>query len=39
MSGEFDRLYAMTGRFSVPAERLVRAQLLQIFYALRSELC
>ena len=38
MSHEFDRLYAVTGRPSIPPERLLRAQLLQIFYSIRSEL-
>ena len=37
MSREFDRLYAAVGRPSVPPERLLRAQLLQIFYSIRSE--
>jgi transposase len=37
MSREFDRLYAKTGRPSIPPERLLRAQLLQIFYSIRSE--
>jgi transposase len=37
MSREFDRLYAATGRPSIPPERLLRAQLLQIFYSIRSE--
>lgn len=37
MSGELDRLYAKTGRPSIPPERLLRAQLLQIFYSIRSE--
>lgn len=37
MSPEFDRLYAKTGRPSIPPERLLRAQLLQIFYSVRSE--
>jgi transposase len=37
MSREFDRLYAAIGRPSVPPERLLRAQLLQIFYSIRSE--
>jgi len=37
MSREFDRLYASVGRPSVPPERLLRAQLLQIFYSIRSE--
>jgi transposase len=38
MSREFDGLYALTGRPSIPPERLLRAQLLQIFYSIRSEL-
>jgi transposase len=38
MSREFDKLYATTGRPSIPPERLLRAQLLQIFYSIRSEL-
>jgi transposase len=37
MSPEFDRLYAAVGRPSIPPERLLRAQLLQIFYSIRSE--
>jgi len=37
MSREFDRLYASIGRPSVPPERLLRAQLLQVFYSIRSE--
>src|SRR5262249_50279906 len=37
MSRKFDRLYAATGRPSIPPERLLRAQLLQIFYSIRSE--
>jgi transposase len=37
MSREFDGLYATVGRPSVPPERLLRAQLLQIFYSVRSE--
>ena len=38
MSREFDGLYARVGRPSIPPERLLRAQLLQIFYSIRSEL-
>jgi len=38
MSAQFDQLYAKTGRPSIPPERLLRAQLLQIFYSIRSEL-
>lgn len=37
LSREFDRLYAKVGRPSIPPERLLRAQLLQIFYSIRSE--
>jgi transposase len=37
MSREFDGLYARVGRPSIPPERLLRAQLLQIFYSNRSE--
>src|SRR2546423_3169999 len=37
MNREFDRMYAKTGRPSVPPERLLRAVLLQIFYTVRSE--
>ena len=37
MSRDFGRLYATVGRPSVPPERLLRAQLLQIFYSIRSE--
>ena len=37
LSREFDALYATTGRPSIPPERLLRAQLLQIFYSIRSE--
>jgi transposase len=37
MSREFDGLYATVGRPSVPPERLLRAQLLQIFFSIRSE--
>src|SRR5262249_34182706 len=33
LSRDFDRLYATVG----PPERLLRAQLLQIFYSIRSE--
>jgi transposase len=37
MSRAFDRLYATVGRPSIPPERLLRAQLLQVFYSIRSE--
>src|SRR6516165_4367810 len=37
MTRQFDRLYAETGRPSIPPERLLRALLLQVFYSVRSE--
>jgi transposase len=37
MTREFDALYAQHGRPSIPPERLLRAQLLQLFYSMRSE--
>jgi transposase len=37
MTREFDALYALHGRPSIPPERLLRAQLLQLFYSIRSE--
>lgn len=37
LSRDFDRRYAKVGRPSIPPERLLRAQLLQIFYSIRSE--
>lgn len=37
MSKEFDRVYARSGRHSIPPERLLRALLLQLFYSIRSE--
>ena len=37
MSADFDGLYAAVGRPSIPPERLLRAQLLQFFYSVRSE--
>jgi transposase len=37
MSRDFDQLYAKVGRPSIPPERLLRAQLLQVFYSIRSE--
>jgi transposase len=33
----FDRIYADGGRQSIPPERLIRAQLLQVLYTIRSE--
>src|SRR4051812_16751201 len=37
LDGEFAKLYADTGRHSIPPERLLRALLLQAFYMIRSE--
>ena len=37
MTREFDALYPQHGRPSIPPERLLRAQLLQLFYSIRSE--
>ncbi|MGB9061017.1 MAG: transposase, partial [Pseudolabrys sp.] len=37
LDGEFAKLYADTGRHSIPPERLLRALLLQAFYTIRSE--
>jgi transposase len=37
MTREFGALYAQHGRPSIPPERLLRAQLLQLFYSIRSE--
>ncbi len=37
MSALFDTLYADTGRTSIAPEKLMRAQLLQLLYSLRSE--
>lgn len=37
LSGEFSAIYALTGRSSIPPERLLRALLLQAFYTIRSE--
>src|SRR2546430_1797729 len=37
MSAEFQRLYALNGRPSIPPEKLLRALLLQAFYSVRSE--
>src|SRR5437762_4823731 len=37
MTREFDTLYAQDGRPSIPPEQLLRAQLLQLFYSVRSE--
>ncbi|OYZ83140.1 MAG: IS5/IS1182 family transposase, partial [Rhizobiales bacterium 24-66-13] len=37
LDGDFGELYSEIGRPSIPPEHLLRAMLLQIFYALRSE--
>ena len=37
MSPLFDALYAATGRPSIPPEKLLRAQLIQMLYSVRSE--
>jgi len=37
MSGKFDDLYSATGRPSIAPERLIRGQLLQVLYSVRSE--
>ena len=37
LSPQFDTMYAKVGRPSIPPEQLLRAQLLQMFYSVRSE--
>ena len=37
MSEQFERLYSMTGRVSIPPEQLLRRLLLQVLYTIRSE--
>ena len=37
LDAEFDKLYADTGRDSIPPERLLRAALLQAFFSIRFE--
>jgi len=37
LSGRFDKLYASTGRPSIPPEQLLRSLLVQILYTIRSE--
>ncbi len=37
LSPRFNAIYAKTGRPSIPPEKLLRAQLLQILYTIRSE--
>jgi transposase len=37
MSSRFDEMYSQMGRPSIPPEKLLRAQLLQMLYSIRSE--
>ena len=37
LSERFDDMYATTGRPSIPPEKLLRAQLIQMLYSVRSE--
>src|SRR5215210_5555455 len=37
LSALFEAMYATTGRPSIPPEKLLRAQLLQMLYSVRSE--
>jgi transposase len=37
LSPEFDKIYSVFGRPSIPPERLLRALLLQVLYTVRSE--
>lgn len=37
LSWMFDKIYSDHGRESIPPERLVRAQILQVLYSIRSE--
>ena len=37
LSGDFTLMYSVTGRPSIPPEKLLRALLLQAFYSVRSE--
>jgi transposase len=37
LSPQFDKMYAKVGRPSIPPEQLLRAQLLQMLYSVRSE--
>ena len=37
MNWLFESIYSDTGRESIPPERLIRAQLLQVLYSIRSE--
>ena len=37
LSPQFNKMYAKVGRPSIPPEQLLRAQLLQLLYSVRSE--
>ena len=37
MTDRFDEMYATTGRPSIAPEKLLRAQLIQLLYSIRSE--
>jgi transposase len=37
LTGLFEKIYSERGRESIPPERLIRAQLLQVLYSIRSE--
>jgi transposase len=37
ISREFDKIYSLGGRPSIPPERLLRALLLHVLYTVRSE--
>src|SRR5207253_8726644 len=37
LSPQFNKMYAKVGRPSIPPEQLLRAQLLQMLYSIRSE--
>jgi transposase len=37
MTERFDAMYAKTGRPSIPPEKLLRPQLIQMLYSVRSE--
>jgi transposase len=37
LSPEFDKMYAPTGRSSIPPEKMIRSLLLQVLYSIRSE--
>ena len=39
LSRRFDTMYARVGRPSIAPEKLLRAQLLQMLYSIRSERC